>query len=93
MGFIIGNDRYQVTFSTLESQIEENNPVRFVDAFEENMDSKQSGFLINILRAAAVQVSGLCRVARHEQCRESRTLNAALTPALSAARCYLTFCC
>ena len=37
MDFIKGNNRDQVTFSTLESQIEENNPVRFVDAFVEHL--------------------------------------------------------
>ena len=38
MDFIIGNNRDQVTFSTLESHNEENNPVRFVDAFVEHLD-------------------------------------------------------
>ena len=33
MHFNKGNDREQVTFFTHESQIEENNPERFVDAF------------------------------------------------------------
>ena len=50
MGFIKGNDRDQVTFFTLESQIEENNPVRFVDAFVEHLDSTQLGFLINTIK-------------------------------------------
>ena len=46
MDFIKGNDRDQITFFTLESQIEENNPVRFVDAFVEHLDLTQLGFLI-----------------------------------------------
>ena len=50
MGFIKGNDRNQVTFFTLESQIEENNPVRFVDAFVEHLDLTQLGFVINTLK-------------------------------------------
>ena len=50
MGFIKGNDRNQVTFFTLESQIEKNNPVRFVDAFVEHLDLTQLGFLINTIK-------------------------------------------
>ena len=50
MDCIKGNDRDQVTFSTLESQIEENNPVRFVDAFVEHLDLTQLGFLINTIK-------------------------------------------
>ena len=50
MGFIKGNDRDQDTFFTLESQIEENNPVRFVDAFVEHLYLTQLGFLINPIK-------------------------------------------
>ena len=50
MDFIKGNNRHQITFSTLESQIEENNPVRFVDAFVEHLDLTQLGFVINTLK-------------------------------------------
>ena len=46
MGFIKGNDRDQVTFFKVESQIEENNPVWFVDAFVDHLDLIQPGFLI-----------------------------------------------
>ena len=46
MDFIKGNNRHQITFSTLESHIEENNPVRFVDAFVENLNRTQNKFLI-----------------------------------------------
>ena len=50
MGFIKGNDRDQNTFITLESQIEENNSLRFVDAFVEHLDLAQLGFLINTIK-------------------------------------------
>ena len=50
MDFIKGNNRHQITFSTLESQIEENNPVRFVDAFVEHLDLTQLGFVIDTLK-------------------------------------------
>ena len=50
MDFIKGNDRDQITFFTLESQIEENNPVRFVDTFVEHPDLTQLGFLINTIK-------------------------------------------
>ena len=46
MDFIKVNNRHQITFSTLESQIDENNPVRFVDAFVENLNRTQNKFLI-----------------------------------------------
>ena len=46
MDFIIGIDRDQVSFFTLESQTKENNPVRFVDACVEHLDLTQLGFLI-----------------------------------------------
>ena len=50
MEFINGKNHDQVTFFTLESQIEENNPVRFVDAFVEHLDLTQLGFLINTIK-------------------------------------------
>ena len=50
MGFIQANDRDLVKFFTLESQIEENNPVRFVDAFVEHLYLTQLGFLINTIK-------------------------------------------
>ena len=50
MDFIKGNNRHQITFSTLESQIEENNSGRFVDAFVELLDLSQLGFLINTIK-------------------------------------------
>ena len=50
MDFIKGNSRHQITFSKLESQLEENNPVRFVDAFVEHPDLTQLEFLINTIK-------------------------------------------
>ena len=50
MDFIKGNDRDQITFFTLETQIEENNPVRCVDAFVKHLDLTQLGFLINTIK-------------------------------------------
>ena len=50
MGFIQANDRDLVKFFTLESQIEENNPVRFVDAFVEHPDLTQLRFLIDTIK-------------------------------------------
>ena len=50
MDFIKGNDRDQVTFFTFESQIEENNPVQFDDAFVEHLDLTQLVFLINTIK-------------------------------------------
>ena len=50
MDYIKGNNRDQVTFSTLESQAEENNPVRFFHVFVELLDLSQLGFVINALK-------------------------------------------
>ena len=50
MDFIKGNNRHQINFSTLEEQIEENNPVRFFDAFVEHQDLTHLGFVINTLK-------------------------------------------
>ena len=50
MDFIKGNKRHQITFSTLESQIAENNPLRFVDAFVEHLDLTQLIFLVNTIK-------------------------------------------
>ena len=47
MDFIKGNNREQMIFSTLEMQIEQDNPVRFVDAFVELLDFSQLGFVLN----------------------------------------------
>ena len=50
MGFIKGNNRNQLVFSTLEMQIEQDNPVRFVTAFVEYIDLSQLGFVVSALK-------------------------------------------
>ena len=50
MDFIKGNNRDQLVFSTLEMQIEQDNPVRFVDAFVEHLDLSQLGFVVSTLK-------------------------------------------
>ena len=47
MDFIKGNNRHQLVFSTLEIKIEQDNPVRFVDAFVEHLDLSQLGFMVS----------------------------------------------
>ena len=37
-------------FSTLEMQIEQDNPVRFVDAFVDHLDLSQLGFVVSALK-------------------------------------------
>ena len=37
-------------FSTLEMQIEQDNPVRFVDAFVDHLDLNQLGFVVSALK-------------------------------------------
>jgi transposase len=45
MGYIIGNNRYQVSFpETLEEYVSESNPVRVIDAFVNNLDLIKAGF-------------------------------------------------
>ena len=51
MDFIKGNNRNQMIFSTLEIQIEQDNPVRFVDAFVEQLDLYQLGFVVSTLKS------------------------------------------
>ena len=50
MDFIKGNNRDQLVFSTLEMQIEQDNPVCFVDAFVEHLDLRQLGFVMSALK-------------------------------------------
>ena len=50
MDFIDGNDSDEITFFIHESQIEENNPVLFVDTFVEHLDLTQLEFLINTIK-------------------------------------------
>ena len=37
-------------FSTLEIKIEQDNPVRFVDAFVDHLDKSQLGFVVSTLK-------------------------------------------
>ena len=37
-------------FSAMEMQIEQDNPVRFVDAFVEHLDLSQLGFVVSALK-------------------------------------------
>ena len=50
MDFIKGNNRDKVAFFSIESLIEENNPVRFVDAIVEHLDITHLGFLIDMIK-------------------------------------------
>ena len=50
MDFIRGNNRHQLVFSTLEIKIEQDNPIRFVDAFVEHLELSQLGFVVSALK-------------------------------------------
>ena len=50
MDFIKGNNRDQLVFSTLEMQIEKDNPVRIMDAFVEHLDLGQLDFVVSTLK-------------------------------------------
>ena len=50
MHFIKVNNRNQLVFSTLGMQIEQDNPVRFVDAFVEHLNLSQLGFVVSVLK-------------------------------------------
>ena len=47
MRFITGNDRHQFQFHSLNDKIAANNPVRFMDAFVDQIDLQKLGFLLN----------------------------------------------
>jgi transposase len=51
MNFIATQDRFQVTFGSLEDKITDENPVRFIDAFVEHLDLPKLGFIVNTLKA------------------------------------------
>ena len=55
MNFIKANNRTQRVFSTLEMQIEQDNAVRFVDAFVEQLDLYQLGFVVSTLKSEGRQ--------------------------------------
>ena len=59
MQFISGNNRQQVTFSSLEDLIATDNPVRFVDAFVEHIDLIQLNFKISSLNKEGRPAPGL----------------------------------
>ena len=50
MDFIKGKNRNQMIFSTLEMHIEQDNPVRFVNAFVDYLDLSQLGFVVSALK-------------------------------------------
>ena len=50
MDFIIGCDRDQLTVSSLDVLIDQNNPVRFVDAFVEHLELLKLGFVVSTLK-------------------------------------------
>ena len=50
MDFIKGNNRDQLVFSALEMQIEQDNPICFVDAFVDHIDLSQLGFMVGALK-------------------------------------------
>ena len=51
MQHIIGIDRHQIGFTSLEQNISRDNPVRFIDAFVENTDLKALGFELQTLKS------------------------------------------
>lgn len=46
MAYIQAQDRFQIQMSSLEERIEKDNPVRFIDAFVDQLDLRNSGFLV-----------------------------------------------
>jgi hypothetical protein len=45
MQHIIGKDRHQISFGSLDEQIAKDNPVRVIDAFVEKLDLSVLGFV------------------------------------------------
>ena len=50
MQFIIGADRNQVTFNSLDTLIFKDNPVRFIDAFVNRLDLNELKFQVSVLK-------------------------------------------
>ena len=48
--FFKSNHRHQLVVSSLEMQTEQDNPVRFVDAFVEHLDLNQLRFVVSALK-------------------------------------------
>ena len=44
MQFILGNNRHQTYFSTLDDQVNTDNPVRLMDAFIDKLGLQKLGF-------------------------------------------------
>ena len=51
MQHVTGISRNQMTFSSLEDTISADNPIRFIDAFVENIDLKALGFEVQTLKS------------------------------------------
>jgi transposase len=51
MEFISGKDRRQVEMYNLDEEIEQDNTVRFVDAFVEKLDLTELGFVVNEIKS------------------------------------------
>lgn len=50
MNYIQPSDRHQVSFSCIDEQIEPDNPVRFTEAFVEQLDLEKLGYNFNALK-------------------------------------------
>jgi len=50
MEHISSKDRYQLEFSSLEDSIEQDNVVRFVDAFVDKLELNKLGFILNTIK-------------------------------------------
>ena len=59
MDFIKGNNRDQIQFSSLEMNVREENPIRFIDTFVEQVDLHKLGFVINKLQAEGRPITSL----------------------------------
>ena len=51
MNYIIGQDRLQLEFVSLEDRISKDNAVRFIDAFVEEIDLNKLGFVVKTIKA------------------------------------------
>ena len=60
MNFIKGKNRNQMIFSTLEKQIKQNNPIRFVAAIVEHLDLSQLGFVVSALKTEGRHLNRNC---------------------------------
>ena len=51
MKFILGNNRHQTYFSTLEEQVAADNPVRLIDAFIDKLELQKLGFTKTVYKS------------------------------------------